>query len=194
VGRGTAQAEVAPAGELTPFRRTERGALREVRVLSAVGHLPRDIAERQAKSALHRLAREDLDPRVETATVEAFGKGSFIALTARFEQGIACCTALGERGKPAGKVGDEAARALLAFLRSDAAVDEYFADQALVPLALIPAPSEYTTCRVTQHLLTNAEVIRRFTDASIAIEGAPGSPGRVRVRGAAPPSAACGQV
>jgi RNA 3'-terminal phosphate cyclase len=36
---------------------------------------------------------------------------------------------------------------------------------------------------VTQHLLTNAEVIRRFLSARIEIIGSPGEAGLVRIQG-----------
>jgi RNA 3'-terminal phosphate cyclase (ATP) len=80
-------------------------------------------------------------------------------------------------------VADEAAKALAAFVQSDAVMDEYLADQILLPLALVPAESEYTTCCVTDHLTTNAEVIRQFVPAEIRIEGEAGQPGRVVVSG-----------
>jgi RNA 3'-terminal phosphate cyclase len=35
---------------------------------------------------------------------------------------------------------------------------------------------------VTHHLLTNAQVIRRFLEREIAIEGSLGEPGRVEIR------------
>ena len=65
-------------------------------------------------------------------------------------------------------------------------MDEYLADQILLPLSLVPAESEYTTCCVTDHLTTNAEVIRRFVPAEIRIEGDAGKPGRVIVSGCDP--------
>ena len=72
---------------------------------------------------------------------------------------------------------------LAAFIAGDAVMDEYLADQILLPLSLVPAESEYTTCCVTDHLTTNAEVIRRFVPAEIRIEGEAGQPGRVVVKG-----------
>ncbi len=62
-----------------------------------------------------------------------------------------------------------------------AAVDMHLADQLLLPCALAPGRSEYTTCRITLHLLTNAEVIRMFLPAQIVIEGEENQPGRVSV-------------
>ena len=47
---------------------------------------------------------------------------------------------------------------ILKFLATGAAVDPYLADQLILPLALASGSSELTTSRITQHLLTNAEV------------------------------------
>lgn len=104
-----------------------------------------------------------------------------ILLKAVHEKSQACYVGLGERGKPAEKVADEAAEALLVFMATDGAIDEYLADQLLVPLTFTPGISELQTSRVTQHLITNAEVIRAFTRTEIKIDGELGEPGLVRV-------------
>jgi RNA 3'-terminal phosphate cyclase len=58
----------------------------------------------------------------------------------------------------------------------------HLADQLLLPMALAEGTSVFTTCRVTQHLLTNAEIIRQFVPAAIEVEGEENVPGRVTVR------------
>jgi RNA 3'-terminal phosphate cyclase (ATP) len=88
---------------------------------------------------------------------------------------------LGERGKPAEKVADEAVDELLQYLGSLAAVDLHSGDQIVLPLALAEGPSEYAVTMVTQHLLTNIAVIRRFLDREILCEGKEGEAGVVRV-------------
>ncbi|NQT89113.1 RNA 3'-phosphate cyclase, partial [bacterium] len=70
---------------------------------------------------------------------------------------------------------------LLAFLDTTGAVDGHTADQLLLPLAFADGPSEYTVSEVTQHLLTNAQVIRAFLPAEIHIQGEIGSEGGVRI-------------
>lgn len=187
-GGGEMQAAIEPVAGLRALRCTDPGALRDLGILSAACNLPEHIAERQRKRALERLEEFGLQPRVEMPSVPAQGKGSFVVLTAEREQGAGCYAALGAIGKPAEKVADEAARALAAFVAAGAVMDEYLADQILLPLSLVPAESEYTTCCVTDHLTTNAEVIRRFVPAAIRIEGDAGKPGRVIVSGCDPRS------
>jgi RNA 3'-terminal phosphate cyclase (ATP) len=109
-------------------------------------------------------------------------KGTMILLKAVFEKSQACYVGLGERGKPAEKVADEAAEELLAFMGTDGAIDEYLADQLLVPLAFVPGISEIRTSKVTQHLITNAEVIQAFTSTEIMIHGELGEAGLIQVQ------------
>lgn len=185
-GGGEMQARIRPAELLAGFRLTDRGALKDLRILSAACNLPAHIAERQARRAHERLARLDLDPIHETPEIPAEGKGTFCVLTARFERGAACYAALGAIGKPAEKVGNEAGRVIADFIRSEATVDEYLADQLLLPAACVPGETEYLTPCVTGHLLTNAGIIRLFLPADIRIEGDQGAPGRVVVKGVDP--------
>jgi RNA 3'-terminal phosphate cyclase (ATP) len=65
----------------------------------------------------------------------------------------------------------------LGYLRGDAALDRYLADQLLLPLALTAGPSEFTTEAVTDHLLTNAWVVNRFFPDRVRVTGRAGEPG-----------------
>ncbi|MBI2312283.1 MAG: hypothetical protein HYU77_07275 [Betaproteobacteria bacterium] len=53
----------------------------------------------------------------------------------------------------------------------------------ILPLALTRARSEFTSASITPHLMTNAEVVRRFLPVEIGLEGSEGSPRRVSVEG-----------
>lgn len=96
---------------------------------------------------------------------------------------------VGEKGKPSERVADEACLDLLAHRASGQAVDMHLADQLLLPMALARGHSALQTCRVTQHLLTNAHIIRQFLGAKIEITGAEGESGAVSISGAPPPTA-----
>ena len=176
------------SGRTLPLRCTAPGGLKDLSACSRRPAICREhIAERQKKprsSGLeelrHRAARRD------AAKPARAGQGAFVVLAAERENGAGCYSSLGAIGKPAEKVADEAAKALAAYVQNEAVMDEYLADQILLPLSLIPRESEYTTCCVTAHLITNAEIIRRFVPADIRIEGEPGKSGRVIVTGCDP--------
>jgi RNA 3'-terminal phosphate cyclase (ATP) len=48
------------------------------------------------------------------------------------------------------------------------------------PPGVLPSV-RYSVSEVTAHLTTNAEVLRRFLDLDISVEGRPGEEGEVRV-------------
>ncbi len=179
-GRLTASIEPIRAG-LRPLQLIERGVLHAVHGISAVANLDRSIAERQRQRALQRLAAlPAVDVEVVTLPA-ARSRGTLLFLLAEFEHAQACYFALGARGKPAERVADEAADALLRFVATDGAIDEYLADQLVLPLALANGTSELRLARVTPHLVTNCEVVRRFLPIEIDIAGALGEPGRFRI-------------
>jgi RNA 3'-terminal phosphate cyclase (ATP) len=180
-GGGRMRATVSPATLRSPLRLTERGALKRIKGLSAVANLEMGIAERQKRQALSRLVDHRGAIEIATARLPARSRGTMLLLLAEFEHAQCCYYALGARGKPAERVADEAVDALEAFLATDGAIDQYLADQLIVPLAFAPGVSELRTAQVTQHLVTNAEVVRLFLPGSVEIQGDIGQPGLVRV-------------
>ena len=173
-----------PGGSIARgMKLTDRGNLVRVRGLSAVADLPMEIAERQQRQAMKRLLQlvDDVGIDIETTALPTRSKGTVLLLLAEFEQSQACFFGLGARGKRAERVADEAVDHLAEFLATEATVDRWMADQLLLPRALADSASEFATCRISRHLLTNAEVIRRFHPVTIAIEGEFGEPGIVRI-------------
>jgi len=183
VGGGKIRAEILPA-EPSGLRLVERGKMTDFRGLSLVANLDMAIADRQKSQALRRLsgAHKVHKRDIGTDQLKAPSPGTAIILTAEFEGARACYFGLGARGKRAEKVGDEAAKPMKEFLAGDATVDEYAADQLLLPLAFADQASDFRTAAATQHLLTNAEVIRMFLDTEIRTEGDLGQPARVVIQ------------
>lgn len=178
---------------LRPVRRERRGEVARVRGLSVVSSLPPHVADRQAERAFARLRAMGVPFEVERAQYSSRQPGTSLLLVAETEAGPIAASSLGERGKPAERVADEACDELERVLGGGGAVDPHLADQLLLPLAIVEGESCYTTSEVTGHLLTNAEVIRAFHPVSITLSGQAGeaaregSPGRVVVRGRALP-------
>lgn len=182
-GGGELRARIPGGARVQALGLKEGGALRRLRGLSAVANLPLEIAQRQRQRALGRLTGlyPGSRPEIEIAELPASSRGTLLLLLAERAPGQGCCFALGAPGKRAQWVADEAVDALAAFLATDAAVDPWLADQLLLPLALAEAPSSLRTSAVTRHLVTNAEVIRRFLSVEIRIEGPVGAPATIQV-------------
>ena len=159
----------------------QRGKLQRVRGLSASSNLPKHIRGRQAGTVLQVLRSAGLNPRVDEIDAPSKGQGTAVFLWAECDNALAGFTALGERGKPAEQVAEEAARDLLAYLSSQAALDRHLADQLVLPLALAASPSHLTTEAVTQHLLTVAWVVDQFFPGRVRMEGAEGRPGACHI-------------
>jgi RNA 3'-terminal phosphate cyclase (ATP) len=159
----------------------QRGELLRVRGLSVSSNLPKHIRTRQEGAALQSLRSNGVNARIDVVDAPAKGRGTVVFLWAEFENVRAGFTSLGELGKPAEQVAEEAAVELLEFLRSEAALDRHLADQLVLPMALSAGPSQFTTEVVTQHLLTNAWVVNRFSPGRVRIEGKEGQPGTCQI-------------
>jgi RNA 3'-terminal phosphate cyclase (ATP) len=161
----------------------ERGRLEHVQGISAAANLPETIAERQKKQARDVLARNGIDPRIEIVRAPSPGKGTLVFLLAKFEHSLAAFDSLGALGKRAETVSDEAVSSLIEHLESGGSVDRHLADQLVPFLALAQGPSEFSTGRITRHLLTNIRVVQQFLDVAIEVSGKEGEPGIVRIAG-----------
>ncbi|HEY6839104.1 MAG TPA: RNA 3'-terminal phosphate cyclase, partial [Geobacteraceae bacterium] len=177
-GGGRVVAEIEPCRGFRPLTLTSPGSVRRVTGMSGVGNLPLSIAERQRAAARETLAAACgaalPPPRIELFDAPGPGQGTFLFLKAETDAVAAGFTALGARGKRAETVGNEAAAELCAHLATGAALDPHLADQIVPFLALAPAPSTFTTSRITRHLLTNLWVIDLFHPLRYQIVGEEG--------------------
>lgn len=192
-GGGVIEAHITPSTTVQPLGLEEASAShapisrwgRQLAVtgFSAVAGLPQTIAQRQAHRAEKRLRQAGYDCEIELQNWED-GPGTVLALVWQLGPVPTLFAALGERGKPAERVADDAVDELLHHAEHGPhAVDPHSADQLLIPLALAPGRSEFPVSQVTSHLLTNGEVVRQFTGRQITITGDEGQPGRVTVQG-----------
>ena len=180
-GGGRIHATVRPTDSILPLNLTHRGALKQIRGLSAVANLDRRIAERQRAQILRRLSDSYPLNDIRIVQLPSRYKGTTVCLICEFEHSQCCYFALGELGKPAERVSDEVVEKILFFLSTNATVDEYLADQILLPLTLAKSRSTFSTSKITKHLLTNVEIIQKFIPVSISISGEINSPGMITV-------------
>ena len=180
-GGGCLVAEIHPCKVIKPLQLVERGALRQIRGISAVANLDRKIAERQRNQVLHRLGDRYRLNDIRVVQLPSHSKGTLLLLVAEFEYSQSCYFALGELGKPAERVADEAIDSLVDFLETHAVIDQYLADQLLLPLAFADGPSRLSTSKITNHLITNANVLRAFLSVNIDISGEIGQPGMISI-------------
>jgi len=130
--------------------------------------IPDGVAARElraARSILSSLSAESCSVR---SIADSVCPGNALLLRAgggEDDPGTLTC-AFGEPGKPAHRVAKQAALEMRHYLGSTAPVDEYLADQLLLPLALAGGGG-YTTTALTSHFYSNVEVIQAFLPVKI---------------------------
>lgn len=150
----------------------------EVYGFSAVAGLPENIADRQAKQARERL---DEAGYASDINIESWpgGPGTVIGLIVPTQPVPTFFFSIGERGKRAEAVADDAVRQTLAYLARPPAIDEHSGDQLVLPLALSPEKSHYAVQCLTEHVCTNVGVMNQFLPRPIRCLGKVGEPGSV---------------
>lgn len=167
---------------VAPLRFSSRGDLKYIEGISAISStLGAHILERQTRQVLCQLAKASRQGRIEQVTWDTQSPGTAVFVRVVFSRTVAGFFSPGERGKPAELVADLAVLPLLEFLESPGVIDSHAADQLITIAALAPEESYFLIDRISDHLLSNAAVIRQITGRKITIEGEPGTPGKVTV-------------
>lgn len=183
-GGGRITVEISPVSkDLRGVILLDRGELKGIYGISGVGNLPLSIAERQKDAAQKYLLAHGFKGNIETLSVSAFGQGTFLFLKTETDKCIAGFSSLGERGKKAEKVGEEAAHSVIDYLSAEAFLDHHLADQIILYLAIAEGESSFSTSCITDHILTNLQVIQKFLEMTCSIKGEQGKPGTVSISG-----------
>jgi len=189
-GGGIVRASITPVPKLMPIRLEEQGEVKVVKGISYSSRLPDHIARRMADSASKLLRKAGLEAEIELEALEpghpkcALNPGCGIVLWAETTSGaVLGSDNLGEIGKPAEKVGEEAARKLLEEIESGATVDRHLADQLIVYMALAEGESVIKVNELTMHTLTCIELSKKLLPQT-SFEVVKGRPETIVCRGA----------
>ena len=152
--------------------------------------LPSHVAQRQATAAREKLrsgGESVVDIAIETYPPDQdphFAPGSGITLIVKSSNGsVIGSDSIGERGKPAEQVGEEAATKLLDEIKSNAPVDRHLGDILIPYLAVAEGRSEIFVSEVTMHTITNIEIAEIVVGVKFDLLGDLGKPGRIGVQG-----------
>ena len=171
-GDGLVEAKITPSHQLKGIVLVESERTREG-VVKGISHscgLPAHVAERQAKAAESVLNAAGYDSAIKIEIENGGGRTTGCGIT--LWKGYKSGSALGERGKRAERVGEEAARNIIKELESASAstVDVYLADQLIPYIALANGKSELRVREMTKHIETNMYVTKKFLDVEFEIE------------------------
>lgn len=190
-GGGIVRTSVEPVKTLKPIVLTEFGEVLKIRGLSYSSRLPVHIVERMAKSAEQTLREggygnlkvelEGLQPDNPKCAID---QGCGIILLAELSSGaIVGSDSLGALGKPAEKVGKEAAIKLLNQLKAEAPVDNHLGDQLIVYMALADGYSKLRVSELTLHTVTCIHVSEKIVGATFEVIGEQGKPATIACNG-----------
>ncbi len=177
-------------GHLEPIDVIGRGEIMGVRGRSHCVRLPSHVAIRQARAAEKIIVEKlGIRPEIEIEYYERgrdphLGPGSGIVLYALCRNSVLGADSLGARGKPAEKVGEEAAHKLLEELEPGMGLDSHMGDMVIPYISLADGVSCVGVSRLTLHTLTAIMVTRRFLpELDFRVDGVEGGPARICVRG-----------
>ena len=173
-GDGLVEAKITPSpshqlkGIVLVEAESERTGEEVVKGISHSCGLPAHVAERQAKAAESVLNAAGYDSVIKIEIENGGGRTTGCGIT--LWKGYKSGSALGERGKRAERVGEEAAGNIINELESASTVDVYLADQLIPYIALANGKSEMRVREMTKHLETNMYVTKKFLDVEFEIE------------------------
>jgi len=169
-GGGVVKCKFYPVDKLRSIELVERGEVKDIEGISICGSLPEHIAKRQANSAKKFLLENGYNSEIKALAANTFSPGTCITLWANCENTILGSDSLGKRGKPAEKVGEEAAKDLLNSINSNVALDKYMADQIIPFIALAKGKSKIKVEEITEHCLTNMKVCEKILDVEFQVD------------------------
>ncbi|MEM2122903.1 MAG: RNA 3'-terminal phosphate cyclase [Candidatus Bathyarchaeia archaeon] len=189
-GGGLVVFKAYPILKLNPITLEERGRVMGIDGRSHCVRLPSHVTERQAEAASRLLK----DAGFEKVQVELewyppgrdphLGPGSGITLHASTStESVIGADAIGERGKPAERVGEEAASKLLADLKTGMALDRHMGDMIIPYIAVAEGESKITISQLTLHTMTNIKVAEAITGARFKVQGELNKPCRIEANG-----------
>ena len=189
-GGGKVTFSATPDRKLRALALTKCDQLMSVEGISHCVRLPAHVAQRQADAARETLTKNgygEVKVTLEThlsGQNPHLGPGSGITLVAKYANGsILGADSLGERGKPAEKVGEEAALKLLEELKSQASFDRHMGDILIPFMAVADGRSEISVSQITMHTLTNIHVAEKILNVKFQVNGNLGQSGTIAVEG-----------
>lgn len=171
-GGGEVEVFIDSSGEFGSVALKEPHKITDISGLINITGLPMAIAERIRSSVIRYLPnRYSSTTRIEIKYLKGGrSQGVGLVLAASNGNSIIGASSLGERGKSAEKVGEEAVNQLMREMEGGGSVDTYASDQLLPYLAFSKPGSCYSARELTNHANTNIRTIQHFLSNVFEIE------------------------
>lgn len=180
-GGGRVVVKIQPAEVMSGFELLEKGRKVSRRIVALVANLPGAIAQRELDTARRRLSWSEVE--CHQRTIESAGPGNVVWAELECENITQVFTAFGEKGVRAEQIVSGLTRSIRKWMRQEAPVGPYLADQLMLPLALSAhrnhpdaalAGGRFRTMKLTQHALTQREILQTFLSVVIDVGKADG--------------------
>ncbi len=190
-GGGIVEAFLKPVKFLKPINSTEFGKIEKVTIFAYSCLLPRHIVERMCRTAYQMLREhglENIEVKKEILYRDSpkcsVSPGCGIMITVKTDKTILASNSLGERGKPAERVAEEAVKDILHEIDRKSGVDKHMADQLIVYMMLAKGESKIYTGSMTMHTYTCIKLAEMFVEEPIfSIDGEINAPATIMCRG-----------
>lgn len=189
-GGGRVTMSIEPVRALRSINLLEPGLFSGVEGISHCVKLPSHVAQRQAVAAKEKLGSRgisNVNIAIETYPPDRdphIAPGSGITLLMKCSAGsIIGADSIGERGKPAERVGEEAANKLLSEIESKAPVDRHLGDILIPYMTVAEGRSEIFVSEITMHTITNIRVAEIIAGVKFDVQDELKKPGRISVQG-----------
>ncbi|MCD6477007.1 MAG: RNA 3'-phosphate cyclase [Candidatus Aenigmarchaeota archaeon] len=177
--QGGAEVEViSKPFEINKIDILRRGEIKEINGYSIASSILKKnkVAERQKECAEKLLKKEFQVPiNIQISYVDSISPGSGILLVMKTENSIIGADCVGEKGKSSENIATEAVNNLI-FESRKAGVDKHAGDM-LLPYIALAGKGRYKTSMITNHTISNADIVNRFLDVKIRIIGDQGGMG-----------------
>ena len=175
---GVLRASIKPCAQFEQIELMERGARRSAFAEALVAAIPGNVATRELAAVGAGMGWDESQLLVRGLPADQ-GPGNALLMTFDYENVTDVFSGIGEKSRTAETVAGHALREAREYLASDAAVGEHLADQLLLPMALAGG-GRFTASVVSQHALTNAQVIARFLPVHVGFSKDETRPDRTR--------------
>ena len=170
-GGGLVYVEIRPCKTPTTFDLLDARNI-EPKIASVCCRLPTHVAERQISSALLKLEKNGIKCNNYSSSFEtSLSPGCSILVYSQSDFGpYIGGDSIGQIGKAAENVGEQAAERFLENYLMNVPVDFFLADMLVIPLSLTRGKSRYRVARLTEHLKTNLQIVSQIVGCKYQIE------------------------
>jgi RNA 3'-terminal phosphate cyclase (ATP) len=170
-GKGIVNINIQKANTLKPI---DFCNFKEInpKIFSIVGNLPKHITDRQISGALLNLEKNGIKCDKYKSSIEnSASSGSSILIYSTSESGIYLgADSVGEKNIRAETVGFNASKRFIEDYKFQACIDSHLADMLVLPLSFVKEKSRYKISAISQHLLTNLEIIKKINGMEYQID------------------------